>query len=180
MASRKPSGSKSKFKNAKPSRATAAAPQPPAALRPQGAPTTPVPKPPLAGGHAPKAQRADTAQEGADPSAPLKKQELIAQVVERSEVPKKHAKPVVEAMLAVLGEALGEGRELNLKPMGKVKRKRLKDTGKARVIVANIRQPHEAAAGADAPGRPAPGGGLTTPVEKPRKAAKEPVADDVE
>lgn len=70
----------------------------------------------------------------------LKKQELIEKVVRLSEVKKKDAKPVVEAMLQVLGEALAEGRELNLKPLGKVKLNRTKEMPNARVIVAKIRQ----------------------------------------
>jgi len=78
----------------------------------------------------------------------MKKQELLARVVERSEIKKKYAKPVVEAMIAVLGEALAEGRELNLPPLGKVKQNRTKETPTARIIIAKIRQkkPHVAGA----------------------------------
>ena len=142
MASRKSTGTKSKFKGDKPARASAIPPQMPTARRPQTGATTMVPQPSQVGGHAPAPDVAD------DGPVPLKKQELIAMVVERSDVAKKHAKPVVEAMLAVLGEALGEGRDLNLQPMGKIKRKRMKDTGKARVMVASIRQPNAPEAGA--------------------------------
>lgn len=70
----------------------------------------------------------------------LKKQELLAKVVSRSGIKKKDAKPVVEAMLEVMGEALAEGRELNLQPFGKVKLNRTREMPKARVIVAKIRQ----------------------------------------
>jgi len=74
-------------------------------------------------------------------SAPeMKKQELIAKVVERSDIKKKFAKPVVEAMIDILGEALAEGRELNLQPLGKLKQNRVKETPTARIIVAKIRQ----------------------------------------
>ncbi|WP_272004303.1 HU family DNA-binding protein [Roseovarius sp. ZX-A-9] len=78
----------------------------------------------------------------------MKKQELLARVVDRSEIKKKYAKPVVEAMIAVLGEALAEGRELNLPPLGKVKQNRTKETPTARIIIAKIRQkkPHVAGA----------------------------------
>lgn len=102
------------------------------------------------------------------PATPLKKQDLLAQVVERSGIPKRDAKPVVEAMLAVLGDALAEGREMNLKPMGKIKRKRVTEGDTARVIVANIRQPHAVGTGTDAPVTPNGSG------------AKEAVADDAE
>ena len=57
----------------------------------------------------------------------LKKKELINTVVERSGIKKKDAKPVIEAMLAVLGQTLAEGREMNLQPLGKIKINRAKD-----------------------------------------------------
>lgn len=74
----------------------------------------------------------------ADPA--LKKKELIDTVVERSGIKKKDAKPVVEAMLAVLGQAIAEGRELNLQPFGKLKINRSKEVQGGSVIVAKIRQ----------------------------------------
>lgn len=70
----------------------------------------------------------------------LKKKELIATVVARSGVKKRDAKPVIEAMLAVLGETIAEGRELNLAPMGKMKITRMKKTTKAHVITARLRR----------------------------------------
>lgn len=70
----------------------------------------------------------------------MRKKELIDTVVARSGIKKKDAKPVVEAMLDVLGEALGEGRELNLHPMGKIKVKRAKELSNAKVMVARVRQ----------------------------------------
>ncbi|MCQ0093210.1 HU family DNA-binding protein [Roseovarius sp. M141] len=170
MVSRKPTVSKPKPKGTKPARASAVPPQTSATRRPlaDAAPATP------------KSGRAQQFEVADDGTVPLKKQELIATVVERSDVPKKYAKPVVEAMLAVLGEALGEGRDLNLQPMGKIKRKRMKDTGKARVIVANIRQPNAPGAGDDALVRPAaavhPQGGK----DQAKKRGKEAVADDAE
>lgn len=76
-----------------------------------------------------------------DPSAAeMKKPELIDLVVARSDVKKKYAKPVIEAMHEVLGETVAKGRELNLQPMGKVKYNRTKETTSARVVVAKIRQ----------------------------------------
>lgn len=76
-----------------------------------------------------------------DPAQPdLKRQELLAQVVARSEVKKKLAKPVIEAALAVIGEALAEGRGLNLAPLGKIKINRSRQLANGRVLVARIRQ----------------------------------------
>lgn len=70
----------------------------------------------------------------------LKKKELIEAVVARSGVKKRDAKPVVEAMLAVLGETIADGRELNLQPMGKLKITRMKKSAKATVITARLRR----------------------------------------
>lgn len=77
-----------------------------------------------------------------EPAAPveLKKPELVDLVVSRSDIKKKYAKPVVEAMLEVLGETLAKGREMNLQPFGKVKYNRTKETISARVVVTKIRQ----------------------------------------
>ncbi len=72
--------------------------------------------------------------------AALGKRQLIEQVVARSGVKKKDAKPVVEAMLAVLGEAVASGRELNLQPFGKITIRRQNEKAAARVSVARIRQ----------------------------------------
>lgn len=70
----------------------------------------------------------------------MKKKELIDKVVLRSGIKKKDAKPVVEAMLAVLGEALAEERTLNLQPLGKVKINRTKMVGNDKVIICKLRQ----------------------------------------
>lgn len=70
----------------------------------------------------------------------LKKKELLNLVVERSGVRKKFAKPTVEAMMAILGEAIAEGRDLNLPPLGKIKQQRTKEAANVRVTVAKIRQ----------------------------------------
>ena len=70
----------------------------------------------------------------------LKKKELIDRVVEKSAVSKKDAKPVIEAMLAVLGETIAEGREMNLQPLGKVKYNRIKDAEDARIVILKLRQ----------------------------------------
>ena len=73
-------------------------------------------------------------------SPDMKKKELIDLVVERTGVKKRDAKPSVEAALAVLGEALASGRELNLPPLGKVRINRATDNGGTKVIICKIRQ----------------------------------------
>jgi DNA-binding protein HU-alpha len=70
----------------------------------------------------------------------LRKRELIDLVVERSGIKKKDAKPVVEAMLEVLGETLAEGRELNLQPLGKLRINRVQERGNGRVMICRVRQ----------------------------------------
>lgn len=86
------------------------------------------------------------------PAAPalpeLKRQELLTKVVERAEVKKKFAKPVLEAALEVIGEALAQGRDLNLAPLGKLKINRVREQGGARVVIARIRQGAGGAGGA--------------------------------
>lgn len=70
----------------------------------------------------------------------MRKRELIDAVVKKSGIKKKDAKPVVEAMLNVLGSALQDGRELNLQPMGKIKVNREKKLAVGKVLIARIRQ----------------------------------------
>ncbi len=70
----------------------------------------------------------------------LKKKELIDLVVGKSGISKKDAKPVIEAMLEVLGATVAEGRDMNLHPLGKVKYNRIKQTDAARIVVLKLRQ----------------------------------------
>lgn len=79
------------------------------------------------------------AQGGAHPEE-LRKRELLDEVVERSGIKKRYAKPVVEAMLAVLGEAAAIERDMNLQPFGKVRIARTKDIDQGRVVVMRLRQ----------------------------------------
>lgn len=83
----------------------------------------------------------------------LRKKDLIDAVLERCEVKKRDAKPVVEALLAVLGETLAEGRGLNLEPLGKLRVNRTMDRKDRRIVVCKLRQKLEApeGGGADAP-----------------------------
>ncbi|MGB5864609.1 MAG: HU family DNA-binding protein [Sulfitobacter sp.] len=70
----------------------------------------------------------------------LRKKELFDLVVTRSGLKKRDVKPVVEAMLAVLGDALAEQREMNLPPLGKIKVQRGKELPDGRALVLKLRQ----------------------------------------
>lgn len=77
-------------------------------------------------------------------SAPIKKPELIDRVMAETGMKKKDVKPVVEAMLTVLGRALSEGEDLTVPPLGKVMVKRMKDVANARVMTVRVRHPNTA------------------------------------
>ena len=70
----------------------------------------------------------------------MRKKELIEAVVAQSGVKKRDAKPVIEAMLSVLGNAISSGRELNLEPLGKLKINRTKTGRGAKVMICKLRQ----------------------------------------
>jgi DNA-binding protein HU-alpha len=70
----------------------------------------------------------------------MRKKELFDLVVARSGKKKKDVKPIVEAMLAVLGDALAEQRELDLQPLGKLKIQRGKELADGRSLVLKLRQ----------------------------------------
>jgi nucleoid DNA-binding protein len=73
----------------------------------------------------------------------LTKRELIDAAVLRSGVKKKDAKPVVEALLAILGETVASGRDLNLKPFGKLHLNRSEKRSNGTVHKCRLRQPLE-------------------------------------
>ena len=70
----------------------------------------------------------------------LRKKELIDQVVERTGVKKRDAKPVIEAMPAVWGEASSAERAANLEPRGKLRVTRSKDTPNGRQHAGRVRR----------------------------------------
>mgnify|MGYP002629918422 CR=1 FL=1 len=70
----------------------------------------------------------------------IKKPEFIDRAVGRTDVKKRDAKPAIEAALAVLAEALSNGEELNLPPMGKMRVVKSKDLGEgAKVLTLKLR-----------------------------------------
>ncbi|MEY8829067.1 HU family DNA-binding protein [Sedimentitalea sp. XS_ASV28] len=70
----------------------------------------------------------------------MKKKELIDLAVARSGIKKKDAKPVVEAMLAILGEAIADGRELNLQPFGKLRVNRRIEKQNGSITICKLRR----------------------------------------
>lgn len=74
----------------------------------------------------------------------LKKPELIRRVVNASGIKKKTVKPVVEAMLKELGDALTNGETMNLQPFGKVQINRTKDKDNGEVLIVKIRRNQQA------------------------------------
>jgi pyruvate/2-oxoglutarate dehydrogenase complex dihydrolipoamide acyltransferase (E2) component len=81
----------------------------------------------------------------------LTKRDLIERVVETSGIKKKEVKPVVEAMLREMGEALSRGETLNLQPMGKGIVKARKAHENAEVVELRLRRSKQAMADASGP-----------------------------
>lgn len=83
----------------------------------------------------------------------VRKPQFIERVVERSEMRKREVKPALEAALAVLAEAIANGEELVLPPLGKVKVIREKEFANGSAYTIKVRIPNYAenqAANADA------------------------------
>jgi len=70
----------------------------------------------------------------------LRRKDLLEEVSRRTELPKHKVRPVMEAMIEVMGEAIEHGRTMNLQPLGRIVRKRHKETPKANVSMVRIRQ----------------------------------------
>lgn len=82
----------------------------------------------------------------------IKKPDLLDQVVARTNLKKRDVKPAVEAALAVIEEALRDGAEMNLPPLGKlrvVKAKPLQNG--AQILTLKLRTPKNAAAAVEDP-----------------------------
>lgn len=77
---------------------------------------------------------------GAADTEDMRKPQLLDAVAKRSGVKRKDAKLVLEAALGVLGEAIAEGQEINVKPLGKLKVVRSKQMTNGRVINLRLRQ----------------------------------------
>ncbi|TCP61852.1 DNA-binding protein HU-alpha [Rhodovulum bhavnagarense] len=75
----------------------------------------------------------------------LRKNDLVDMVVETSGMKKKDVKPAVEAMLAVLGQVLSDGRTLSLQPLGKVMVTNKKDKDNGEVLTLRLRRSRQSA-----------------------------------
>lgn len=79
----------------------------------------------------------------------LKKPDLLDAVVARTNLKKRDVKPAVEAALAVIGDALRDGHDLALPPLGKVRLVRTKDLdGGAAVMTLKLRMAKNASVAA--------------------------------
>ena len=98
----------------------------------------------------PKAARATTAKTekpkqvadkatGAVETANLSKKELIGRVMEHAGMKKGEARRAVDATMAVLGQALGEGKNIAAAPLGKMSIARQKDTANGKLVVVRIK-----------------------------------------
>lgn len=77
----------------------------------------------------------------------IKKPELLDEVVARTNLKKRDVKPAVEAALAVIGEALRDGADLTLPPLGKLRVVKSKElTEGAAVLTLKLRTLKSAAA----------------------------------
>ena len=106
--------------------------------------TKPAPTSALDGAAPPAAKQADASLVDAPKSVimgpVMRKKQLIDAVVERSGTKKKDAKPVVEAVMAVLAEALVDNRELVLPPLGRFKIRKERKLANSRVLTIKLRQ----------------------------------------
>jgi nucleoid DNA-binding protein len=84
----------------------------------------------------------------------MKKPDLLDQVVARTNLKKRDVKPAVEAALAVIREALRDGSDLALPPLGKVRLVKTKEMeGGAAIMTLKLRtQKHATLAATKAAG----------------------------
>lgn len=71
---------------------------------------------------------------------PLKKRELIEGVAAETGLKRREVRAVAEAVLSVMGRALGDGRSLNLEPLGKLRVAKSTDNEGSRVLTCKLRQ----------------------------------------
>lgn len=83
---------------------------------------------------------ADAPTEGNAPQ--LKRAEFIDRVTALTGAKKKDAKPLIEATLAVLGDAIAAQEDINLPPLGKLKVQKRKSLDKADLLHCRLRRPH--------------------------------------
>lgn len=94
---------------------------------------------------APADEEATEPENATAPENLMKKPELLDAVVARTNLKKRDVKPAVEAALAVIADALRDGSELNLPPLGKVRLVKTKELASgASVMTLKLRTPRDA------------------------------------
>lgn len=88
--------------------------------------------------------------EGAEVKVALRLRELIDRVAGTAGVKRKDAKPVIEATLKHLGDALGAGESLILQPLGRLRVNRTKVAASGDTLTVKLRRP----AGSKTAGKP--------------------------
>ena len=73
-------------------------------------------------------------------STVVRRKDMIGRVAESSGLRPNQIKPVMDAVLRELGEALARGEALNLPPLGKLSINRTRETGNADIIVMKLRR----------------------------------------
>ncbi|WP_380058578.1 HU family DNA-binding protein [Falsihalocynthiibacter sp. SS001] len=71
----------------------------------------------------------------------VKRKDLVERVMAKNGMKRKDVKPIVDAVLEVLGEAIADEETLNLQPMGKFVIKNVKELDTATVTTCRIRRP---------------------------------------
>lgn len=91
-----------------------------------------------------------TPEPAEEPATPMmKKPEILDAIVARTNLKKRDVKPAVEAAMAVIVEALRDGTDINLPPLGKLRVVKSKDLdGGAAVLTLKLRTQKNAAAAA--------------------------------
>jgi len=79
--------------------------------------------------------------EPAPPLVTLRKKDLVERVCDQSGLKKKEVKPVVEATLKVLGDALQAGSALAIPPLGKARVNKQTGSTGDEVLVVKLRRP---------------------------------------
>jgi hypothetical protein len=87
-----------------------------------------------------------------EPAAVLRKKDLVDRVAALSGAKKKTARDAVEATLALMGEALDRGEELNLPPFGKARVNRSRDVAGGTALILKLRRSGKGPGG-KAPGK---------------------------
>jgi hypothetical protein len=116
---------------------------------PDAAPTPAAASAPVSPPASGKAAEVSTPQGVTTPSVAVTKRALVERVAARAGLRKAQARPVVEAMLAELGEALDRKETLKLQPLGIMRVARVKDTGSADVLVCKLRRKKSEKGGGD-------------------------------